>query len=156
MFKIVKDLDREDKMKRLMLVLSMAILLVVGCAIKYPVVKPIYDKNNAAEITIIRYGFFGCGISMYIKMDGIVICELPKPGRNYTKLYIPPGDHIFEAIWGTSITQVSKKAVFHFEPNKKYYFQPYNSFWGVMYFFEITEVEARNLMSWKNYKYIPN
>jgi len=148
-----KDGRRTSMKKLVVLVLCLA---SVSCAKTLPITKPTYSGQDAAEIVVIRlHKFTGSAVDMYIQIDDEAVCLLPKPGGYYTRFFIKPGRHKFEAVWGAYGT-LSEPRIFDIEPNKRYYFRPNNAYWsGKLHIFEISEIDARNLMGLEKYKYIP-
>jgi hypothetical protein len=138
------------------LVVLVLCLAGVSCFKALPITKPTYSGEDAAEIVVVRLRkFTGNRFDMYIKIDDEAVCLLPKPGGCYTKFFIKPGRHKFEAVWGYFISS-SVPRTFDIEPNKTHYFRPNNAYWsGKLHIFEISEIDARNLMGLEKYNYIP-
>jgi hypothetical protein len=136
---------------KLQIILLIIILQVFGC-VKLPLTKPIYNGEDAAEIVVIRLKkISGSGAGMYVRVDSKAVCLLQV--GEYTKFPLKPGTYTFEAVYDVGRHRTIA-STFEIKPNRTYYFRPNNSYWGTLYFFEISEIEARNLMVQKDrYKY---
>jgi len=139
--------------------LTAVLLLLVAlsaCAYTIPITKEPYSGEDAAEIVFIRLDkITGSACAYYIKVDGEAACVLPERGT-HTKFSLNPGTHTFEAVWGCHGSGAPEPMAFNIKPNATHYFRPNNAYWsGKLIVFEISEIEAKNLIASPKYKYVP-
>ena len=143
-------------MKKL-IYLSIIFCTILSCTRVLPITKSNYSGIDAAEVIVLRKasGLAYCAM-LYIKVDDEVICRLNS--TQYTKFYLKPGTHSFQAIPDDkfNFTWLGPPMDFNLEAGKTYYFRPNNAYWsGKFFFFQISEIEFNNYTAIGDYTYIP-
>ena len=142
--------------KKMLLPLMLSLVTLFGCVTTLPVTGGNYAGPDAAEIVLIRQ-IGGSQCQVYAKVDGEVVCMLPKWG-NWTKFTLEPGMRTFEAFCHERHAKWEPKT-FKIEAGLTYYFNVHQRMAEfhkpTMRISEITELEATQMTSLKDkYEYI--
>lgn len=97
-------------------VISVLLILLMGCSVPHVIETPNYQEEDAATITFKREGFFGgCGGEAYLLIDGIVVSNLfCREEKTFT---IKPGTYITQVAFMMTYGKIQK---YEFKSNRKY------------------------------------